>query len=42
MRTQAFSEIMTLVKADPYLAAHARYYMREVRVVVYSQVGAGV
>lgn len=35
---QAFAEIITAIKTDPYLAAHVRYYVREVRVVVYTQV----
>jgi hypothetical protein len=26
------------MKADPYLAPHIKHYMREIRVVVYSQV----
>ncbi|KAL6763621.1 26S proteasome regulatory complex [Haematococcus lacustris] len=34
---RAFNEIITLIKSDPYLAAHVRYYMREVRVVAYAQ-----
>jgi hypothetical protein len=35
---QAFVEVMELIKSDMYLSTHARYYMREVRVLVYSQV----
>ena len=35
---QAFSEIINQVDADPYLHPHLRYYVREVRVVAYSQV----
>lgn len=38
---QAFVEVMELVKSDMYLSNHARYYMREVRVLVYSQVSGG-
>mmetsp|Transcript_19099 Transcript_19099/g.32770 ORF Transcript_19099/g.32770 Transcript_19099/m.32770 type:complete len:387 (+) Transcript_19099:65-1225(+) len=34
---QAFVEVITQIKSDMYLAPHVRYYMREVRVVVYSQ-----
>ncbi len=34
----AFNDIITQIKRDPYLAGHVRYYMREVRVVVYTQV----
>lgn len=31
------------MKLDPYLQPHIRYYMREIRVVVYSQVrGVGI
>lgn len=33
-------EVVQLIKADMYLSAHARYYMREVRVLVYSQVSS--
>ena len=34
---QAFSQIIDQIKADPYLHTHLRYYVREVRVVAYSQ-----
>uniref|UniRef100_A0A7S3VTM2 26S proteasome regulatory subunit RPN7 n=1 Tax=Dunaliella tertiolecta TaxID=3047 RepID=A0A7S3VTM2_DUNTE len=34
---QAFVEVVSQIKRDPYLALHARYYMREVRVVAYTQ-----
>jgi len=27
---QAFVEVVSQIKRDPYLALHARYYMREV------------
>jgi hypothetical protein len=29
---QAFVEVVHQIKRDPYLALHARYYIREVRV----------
>lgn len=34
---KAFAEVITLVKCDPYLATHVRYFVREVRVRAYSQ-----
>ncbi|DBA66487.1 hypothetical protein WJX79_005321 [Trebouxia sp. C0005] len=34
---KAFSQIIDQVDADPYLHTHLRYYVREVRVVAYSQ-----
>eukprot|EP00197_Chlamydomonas_leiostraca_P006357 CAMPEP_0202865208 /NCGR_PEP_ID=MMETSP1391-20130828/5343_1 /ASSEMBLY_ACC=CAM_ASM_000867 /TAXON_ID=1034604 /ORGANISM="Chlamydomonas leiostraca, Strain SAG 11-49" /LENGTH=387 /DNA_ID=CAMNT_0049545013 /DNA_START=77 /DNA_END=1240 /DNA_ORIENTATION=+ len=34
---KAFAEIITLVKSDPYLATHTRYFVREVRVRAYTQ-----
>lgn len=34
---KAFVQIVTQINADPYLALHVRHYMREVRVVVYTQ-----
>eukprot|EP00955_Chlamydomonas_euryale_P091548 364631-Chlamydomonas_euryale.AAC.31 len=33
----AFVEVVDLMRADPYLSLHLRYYMREVRVVAYAQ-----
>lgn len=36
---QAFVDVIDQMKADMYLAPHIRYYMREIRVVAYSQVG---
>lgn len=35
---QAFAAITDLVRSDMYLHRHFRYYVREVRVVAYSQV----
>lgn len=35
---QAFAEISDALRADRYLAPHFRYYIREVRVMAYSQV----
>ena len=37
---QAFVEVIEQMKGDMFLAPHIRYYMREMRVVAYSQVGA--
>ncbi|KAL3137087.1 hypothetical protein ABBQ32_006672 [Trebouxia sp. C0010 RCD-2024] len=34
---KAFSQIIDQIDADPYLHPHLRYYVREVRVVAYSQ-----
>lgn len=34
---QAFAEVSDAVRADPYLSPHLRHYVREVRVVVYTQ-----
>mmetsp|Transcript_24714 Transcript_24714/g.53924 ORF Transcript_24714/g.53924 Transcript_24714/m.53924 type:complete len:389 (+) Transcript_24714:125-1291(+) len=34
---RAFVEVVDLMRADPYLSPHIKYYMREVRVVAYSQ-----
>lgn len=34
---QAFVEVIDQMKSDMYLAPHIRYYMREIRVVAYSQ-----
>ena len=36
---QAFADIITRISSDRYLSTHIRYYVREVRVVAYSQVG---
>ncbi|MEW5313848.1 MAG: hypothetical protein WDW38_005381 [Sanguina aurantia] len=33
----SFVEVVDTMKLDPYLQPHIRYYMREIRVVVYSQ-----
>lgn len=33
----AFAKLCEQVRADPYLHAHHRYFMREIRVVAYSQ-----
>ena len=38
LAAQAFSQVIDQVDADPYLHSHLRYYVREVRVVAYSQV----
>lgn len=38
MLLQAFAEVSDAVRADPYLSPHLRHYVREVRVVVYTQV----
>lgn len=38
---QAFAAISDRVREDPYLHKHLRYYVREVRVVAYSQVRRG-
>lgn len=38
---QSFVEVVDTMKLDPYLQPHIRYYMREIRVVVYSQVRRG-
>ena len=35
---QAFADISESLRADRYIAPHFRYYIREVRVVAYSQV----
>ncbi len=37
---QAFVEVVDQMRADPYLSPHIKYYMREVRVVAYAQVGS--
>lgn len=34
---KAFSQIIDQVEADPYLHSHLRHYVREVRIVAYSQ-----
>ncbi len=34
---QAFAELTDLVRSDPYLRPHFRFYLREVRVVAYAQ-----
>jgi len=34
---QVFLDIIALVKRDPFLKLHTRYFIRETRVVVYSQ-----
>lgn len=34
---KAFSQIIDQINADPYLHTHLRYYVREVRIVAYSQ-----
>lgn len=34
---QAFAAIADQIREDPYLHPHLRYYVREVRVVAYSQ-----
>ena len=35
---QAFADVSDALRADRYLAPHFRYYIREVRVMAYSQV----
>ena len=35
---QAFADVITRISSDRYLQPHIRYYVREVRVVAYSQV----
>ena len=35
---QAFAALMDRLRADRLLAPHFRYYVREVRVVAYTQV----
>lgn len=35
---QAFAEVSDAVRADRYLSPHLQHYVREVRVVVYTQV----
>ena len=37
-RLQAFAGVSDAVRADRYLSPHLRHYVREVRVVVYTQV----
>ena len=32
-----FLKVIELVKQDPYLKLHSRYFIRETRVVIYSQ-----
>lgn len=32
-----FLKIIDLVKADPFVKLHVRYFLRETRVVIYSQ-----
>ncbi len=39
---QAFAAISDQVRNDLYMHPHLRYYMREVRMVAYSQVGCTV
>ena len=34
---QIFVKIIEQVKTDPYLHYHTRYFIRETRVVIYSQ-----
>lgn len=34
---QVFLKIIDLVKADPYIRLHVRYFIRETRVIIYSQ-----
>jgi hypothetical protein len=38
LQLQAFAAIAEQIRSDMYLHPHFRYYLREVRVVAYSQV----
>jgi 26S proteasome regulatory subunit N7 len=36
---QAFLGVIDICRSDMYLHPHTRYYMRELRLVAYNQVG---